>query len=142
MYNYNLIPKENIYSIIPLLSILNPSINQDILKQRLDEMITQGYECVGVYDNENLIGTSGMWILTKYYVGKHIEPDNVVIHPDYRNKGIGVELMNWIYNYGISKGCEASELNCYVGNDKGHKFWFKEGYKIVAFHFQKPLERK
>ncbi|MBC8047889.1 MAG: GNAT family N-acetyltransferase [Fimbriimonadaceae bacterium] len=139
MYHFSLIPKENIYSIIALLKILNPVIDEQTLKSRLDEMLTQGYECVGVYDGDKLIGISGLWIITKYYVGKHIEPDNVVIHPDYRNKGIGELLMQWIYDYGRYKGCVASELNCYVINEKGHKFWFNEGYKILGFHFQKKL---
>ncbi|EQD69526.1 GCN5-related N-acetyltransferase, partial [mine drainage metagenome] len=42
----------------------------------------QGYQCAGLYDDGRLIGICGLWILTKYYVGKHIEPDNVVIQED------------------------------------------------------------
>jgi len=140
MYRFTLIPKENIYEIIPLLRSANPKLSEEVLQHRLDEMVTQGYECVGVFDKDKLIGVSGLWIVTKYYVGKHIEPDNVVIDPAYRGKGIGKKLMQWIYEYGKSKGCVASELNCYITNDKGQKFWFKEGYKIIALHFQKELQ--
>ena len=139
MYIFSLIPKDKIYSIIPLLKTLNEDIQDETLQGRLDEMLLQGYECVGVYNGNKLIGISGLWIITKYYVGKHIEPDNVVIDPEYRDKGIGELLMKWIYKYGRSKGCIASELNCYVSNAKGHKFWFNEGYKILGFHFQKKI---
>jgi GNAT superfamily N-acetyltransferase len=139
MYDFSLIPKDKLYTVIPLLKILNPNIEDETLKSRLDEMLLQGYECVGIFDNNKLIGISGLWIMTKYYVGKHIEPDNVVIDPEYRNKGIGELLMKWIYEYGRSKGCVASELNCYVSNEKGNKFWFNEDYKIIAFHYQKKL---
>lgn len=140
MYHIKLIPNENIHIILPLLKVLNEKIEEPVLKDRLTDMIQHGYECVGVYDQDKLIGISGLWILNKYYVGKHIEPDNVVILPEYRNKGIGEMLMQWIYEYGKSKGCVASELNCYINNPGGHKFWFDQGYRILGFHFQKKLE--
>jgi GNAT superfamily N-acetyltransferase len=139
MYRFSLIATENIYSIIPLLKFSNPHISDQTFKERLDEMIPMGYECVGVYDQEKLIGVSGLWIITKCYVGRHIEPDNVVIHPDYRSKGVGEMLMKWIYDYGESKGCIYAELNCYITNDKGHKFWFGEDFKVIGFHFQRKL---
>lgn len=134
-----LIKKNDIHSIIPLLNILNPSVDDVTLKSRLDEMITQGYQCVGVYDEERLIGISGLWIITKYYVGKHIEPDNVIIHPEYQGQGIGKILMQWICDYAKSEGCIASELNCYIGNAEAHKFWENEGYSLIAKHFQKKF---
>lgn len=139
-YQFQLIPKENIHSILPLLQQLNEGLETAIILERLDEMVLRGYECLGVYDNEKLIGICGIWILTKIYVGRHIEPDNVTIHPDYRNKGIGEKMMEWIDEFAQSKGCVASELNAYVPNNNGHRFWMNQGYKILGFHFQKTLK--
>ena len=102
-------------------------------------MITQNYECVGVYDDKKLIGIAGLWFTTRHYCGKSIEPDHVVIDESYRNKGIGKKLFTWIYKYAKSKGCEASELNTYVDNPQSHKFYYNEGYKILGFHFLKYL---
>ncbi|MGS2741740.1 GNAT family N-acetyltransferase [Sinomicrobium sp. M5D2P17] len=136
-FQLELIPGQDIFTIIPLLRQLNTEIPVKTLEERLEDMVNQGYQCLGVYDKGKLIGVSGLWILTKYYVGKHIEPDNVVIHPDYRGSGIGKMMMDWITEYGKSIGCEASELNCYVSNDKGVKFWINSGYRIIGYHFQK-----
>src|SRR5687768_5826873 len=106
MISIKLIPKAEIHSILPLLEMLDSTIGRDTLVQRLNAMLEDhGYECVGIYDNRTLVGISGLWILTKYYIGKHIEPDNVFIHKDYRNRGLGQQLLEWIYNYGKSKGC-------------------------------------
>jgi len=138
-YKIALIEKDNMNSIIPLLEQLNPKIGNSILQERLNEMVAQGYKCVGVYDKNKLIGISGIWILTKYYVGRHIEPDNVFILPEYQGKGIGNLMMEWIFNYGKSIGCVASELNCYTSNTEGHKFWKKQGYEVMAYHFLKQL---
>ncbi len=139
MYTYRLIPRENIFSIIPLLQVLNDKIPAAVLEERLTEMADSGYECVGAFHEKELIGICGIWILTKYYIGKHIEPDNVIILPDYRGKNIGEEMMEWVYEYAKSKGCVASELNCYTANHGGQKFWSNEGYQILGFHYQKIL---
>jgi GNAT superfamily N-acetyltransferase len=139
MYTISLITKENIYSVLPLVKLLNEDKSEELLRSRLDEMLTQGYQCAGVYDGDKLIGVSGIWIMTKLYVGKHFEPDNVVIDPEYRNKGVGELLMKWLYDYGKSQGCIASELNCYLQNTKGQKFWEKEGYKPLGLHYQKKF---
>ncbi len=139
MISYNLIAPENMYSIIPMLQILNNKLPEELLKERLNEMMEKGYECLGIYDEEKLIGICGLWILTKYYIGRHIEPDNVMILPEYRNKGIGEQMMQWVYNYAKTKGCVASELNCYTLNEQGQKFWSNQQYQVIAFHYQKKF---
>lgn len=139
MYNVKLIESENIQSIIPLLSSLNPNIDRVVLEARLEDMLKNNYECVGVYDDTKLVGISGLWILTKYYVGKHIELDNVYILPEYQGKGLGKLLVHWILDYGKSKGCIALELNCYMDNTKGHEFWNALGYKKMAYHFARKI---
>ena len=140
MIEIKLIATDQIFSIIPLLHSLNPVISESVLYERLSEMTGQGYRCAGMYSGDNLIGICGLWIITKYYVGKHIEPDNVVILESYRTKGLGKQLMAWVYDYAKSQGCIASELNCYVTNEKGQAFWEKEGYKKIGYHYQRPIE--
>lgn len=136
---FELLSREKIADIIPLLQILDDTITEDVLKERLNEMFDRGYICLGVFDGNKLIGISGLWILTKYYVGRHIEPDDVVILPEYRGQGVGEKMMEWIYQFAKEQGCIASELNCYVGNSAGQKFWVNEGYRIIGFHYQKKF---
>lgn len=136
---FELLPKTAIKRIIPLLRVLNDKISEEVMEERLIEMFDKGFICLGVFDGDKLIGMSGLWILTKYYVGRHIEPDDVVILTEYRGQGIGEKMMEWIYNFAKEQGCVASELNCYVTNSAGQKFWANEGYKIVGFHYQKKF---
>ena len=137
MISFRLIPAEEIDCVVPLLLVLDTRLPEDILKSRLGEMLENGYQCVGIYENDELIGASGLWVLCKYYVGKHIEPDNVILLPEHQGQGIGKQLMAWIHAYGKSIGCVASELNCYVTNKEGQKFWESEGYEPIGVHYQK-----
>lgn len=139
MYSVRLIPQDEMGVIIPYLRMLDSNIPEAVLQQRLEAMMQHNYLCAGVYDGDTLIGISGMWVLEKYYVGKHIEPDNVIIHPDYRGVGAGELLIQWIHDYAKEQGCLAMELNCYVSNHKGVVFWIKQGYRILGYHFRKDL---
>jgi len=139
MISIALINNHDIHIIIALLMELNPAIGQSVLNDRLQDMVASGYKCVGVYDDDTLIGISGLWILVKYYIGKHFEMDNVYIKPQYRNAGIGKALIAWVDAYGKEQGCVGGEINCYVGNTEAHRFWERSGYEKIAFHFQKKI---
>lgn len=103
-------------------------------------MAAQSYQCAGCYLDGQLIGICGFWMMTKFYVGKHIEPDNVFILPEYRRLGYGRQLLEWVYAYGKEQGCIASELNCYISNETGNAFWEQEGFVKIGYHYQKPLD--
>ena len=136
----SLIPTDQLRVILPLVKSLNPDIDEALLARRLEEMVGQGYQCAGAYQNGQLVGICGLWVATRFYCGKYLEPDNVVVHPDFRSLGVGQKLMAWVYDYARSLGCEVVELNSYVGSPRAHKFYFGEGFGILGFHFQKKLD--
>ena len=102
-------------------------------------MLANGYECAGIYADGALIGICGIWTLVKYYVGKHLEPDNVYLKPDYQGEGIGQQLQVWLENLARSRGCRALELNCYLSNEPGQRFWESVGYTKLGVHYQKKV---
>ncbi len=134
------VQKDNILSILPLLSKINTKTPPDILKERVLEMRSAfNYECVAAYDGNKMIGICGLWYSVRHYIGKSVEPDHVVISDKYRGKGLGKDFFKWIYAYTRAKGCEAVELNTYSTNTKSHKFYYNEEFNIYGFHFVKIL---
>ena len=139
---FRTIKKEDILTVLPLLRKLNTTTPDAILKERLLEMTTYNtYECIGAFDNDKLIGISGLWYSLRHYSGKSVEPDHVIIDESYRGKNIGKQLFNWIYEYTKQKGYEVIELNTYTGNRKSHKFYYNEGFEIYGFHFVKVMRK-
>ena len=137
---FQLILPEDIHLVVPLVKkMAKASISEALLLQRFQEMVTQNYECVGVFVGDDLIGVCGMWFCTRHYSGRSIEIDHVFIEEDFRNQGIGSELLSWIENYAKSKDYETIELNTYVENIKSHEFYDKKNYKKLGFHFLKSL---
>ena len=136
------IPAYQLPVILPLVKMLNPDIDEAVLARRLEEMPGQGYQCAGAFFGEKLVGICGMWMATRFYCGKYLEPDNVVVHPDFRSLGVGQKLMAWVYDYARTQNCEVVELNSYVGSPRARKFYFNEGFAILGFHFQKKLNEE
>lgn len=140
-FQIGFIPKERIYGILPLVQMLNnDKIPAEILEQRLQDMLMAGYQCLGAYDKELLIGICGVWVLNKLYVGKHVEPDNVFVLQEYRSSGVGKLMLDRVFEYALEIGCEASEINCYIKNERGIQFWNDQGYKAIGYHMQKVLK--
>lgn len=140
---FRIIPASEIECIIPLLRILGEEkVSEVILKERVLEMAQQNYECVGVYDNDSLIGCCGLWYQTRHYAGRSVEMDHVIILEDYRNKGIGTKLMDFVYQYAKKRGGAWVELNTYVHNFPSHKFYYNHGFAAKGYHFVKDISKK
>ena len=138
--HFKILESFKINDIIPLVQQLTShKFPNDILKERFADMVTENYECAVIYDNDKLIGVSGLWYCTRHYAGKSVELDHVFIDEDYRSKGIGKQFLDWIYNYVKAKGVTTAELNTYVQNYPSHKFYYNEGFEILGYHFLKTL---
>lgn len=132
---------DRIHLVVPLVKKMEKEpLSDDILVQRFQEMILQNYECVGVFFEGQLIGVAGMWFCTRHYSGRSVEIDHVFVDETYRYQGIGQKLLQWIETYAQSKGCETIELNTYIENEMSHRFYLRQDYKKLGFHFLKSLK--
>lgn len=139
-FQFKIIPNDDLDIIIPLVFQLNEGrVSKAVLKSRFDEMKHQNYECAVIYNDDEIIGVSGLWYCTRHYAGKSVELDHVYIHPNHRSKGLGEKFMDWIYSHVKEKGCCSMELNTYVQNYPSHKFYYNEGYEIWGYHFYRNI---
>ena len=137
---FKIIPADQIATVIPLVKIMaKDNFSDAVLLQRFKEMTTQNYECVGVYDADQLIGVSGLWFCTRHYSCRSVELDHVFIDDAYRNKGLGTQFINWIETYVKTKGYQAIELNAYIDNVPSQNFYEKDGFQKLGYHFVKLI---
>lgn len=126
--------------ILILAGKLNPNQSKEELNEYLIEMFKfDHYHCFGLYQHNRLIGISSGWITVRFYSGKQLELDNVIIDNEIRSTGLGRRFLELIEGWAKANFCKTLELNTYVRNDRSHKFYFNLGYSILGFHFQKHI---
>jgi GNAT superfamily N-acetyltransferase len=123
---------------------LGRQLNPDLSIEQLTEYITKmfefkNYHCFGLYLNGQLLGITSGWETVRFYSGKQLEVDNVIIDAGYQSGGLGAQFFEFIETWAKENNYKTIELNTYVQNSRSHKFYFKLGYSILGFHFQKHI---
>lgn len=122
-----------------LITQLTPTLTQENYKQYLTEMVPHNYYQVVAYDGETCAGISGYWMATKLYSGKYLEIDNFVVDTNYRNAGVGKQMVDWLENEARANDCKIMMLDAYVENFKAHRFYYREGFIARGYHYLKFL---
>ena len=122
-----------------LLQLMYPEMQKKDYERKLNEMLKNDYKQIAAFEGDICVGIAGYWINTRLYCDKYIDIDNVVVRTDFRSKGVGKVMMDWLEIFARKEGCQYSILDAYVENRQAHKFYFREGYIIRGFHFLKNL---
>ena len=127
---------------IETIRFLYPNITLEKYKSFLLEMIPHNYIQIGVFEDNMCFGLTGCWSATKLWTGKYLEIDNFVVNPEYRSKGIGKLLTDYIEKKAIELNCSSIVLDAFTGNFGAHRFYYNQGYAPRGFHFVKILDEK
>ena len=122
------------------ITFLYPNMTLEKYKTFLEEMIPKSYKQVAVFENDTCVGMTGFWFGTKLWTGKYIEIDNFIVHPDYRKKGIGKIISEFIDNKAKELNCTCIVLDAFTGNFPAHRFYYNLGYVPRGFHFIKTID--
>ncbi|MCE2821638.1 MAG: GNAT family N-acetyltransferase [Saprospiraceae bacterium] len=131
--------KEEMMAMTSLLRQLNTSLTDEYIDECLDDMIAHGYRMAVVHDGDQCVGLSGIWVTTKFYSGKYLEMDNVVVDEAFRSKGIGSVLSEFVTELARREGCVTLMLDAWLTNEKAHEFYERQGFVKRGFHFLKSL---
>ena len=105
----------------------------------LTEMVPHNYKQVAVFENEKCVALTGFWSGIKLWSGKYIEIDNFIVHPEYRSKGYGKAMTDYINKKALESNCTMIVLDAYTGNFTAHRFYYNQGFVPKGFHFLKIL---
>ncbi|AXB55958.1 GNAT family N-acetyltransferase [Flavobacterium fluviale] len=133
---------EEMLAQIETIRFLYPNITLEKYKSFLLEMIPHNYTQIAVFENNECLGITGCWSATKLWTGKYLEIDNFVVNPEYRSKGIGKILTDYIEKKAIELECSSIVLDAFTGNFGAHRFYYNQGYAPRGFHFVKILDEK
>jgi len=133
-------PLEYKERVIALIKQLNTKKESQSIEIILTEMVKlPNYTCFALFSKANLIGIATGWTTIRFYCGKQIELDNVIIDSTLQSSGYGKYFMEAIKKWSIENDYKSIGLNTYTQNARSHKFYFNQDFKILGFHFEKSI---
>lgn len=128
---------EELPLILPLIERHNAKIEPAELLRRLKVMVSHGYHGIAAFDGSRIVGVAGYWLGARFYCGEYMDVDNVVVDETLRSRGVGLMMMDWLHAKAREQGCKVVVLDSYVTYARAHKFYFRQDYEILGYHFSR-----
>jgi GNAT superfamily N-acetyltransferase len=124
---------------------LRPAVGDEAaFVKRVDgEQRPEGYRLVASFvEGENqAVAVAGFRVVHYLYWGDALYCDDLGTRTEYRGKGHGGKLMDWMIDEARRLGCGEFHLDSGPGADRmdAHRLYFNKGMRISAYHFSRPV---
>ena len=120
---------------------LRPQLPTDYTEKMRRVYEGGGRVIIATKDNE-VLGVAVYRIYENTAFGMHMYLDDLVTSEAHRSQGVGKILLDKLYEIARQNTCEVVTLDSATQRLGAHKFYFREGYSILAFHFAKYIKKQ
>lgn len=132
---------EEILSTFPTLSILRPHLKHEEFLATVRRMQNSiGYTIVAGIEDGAVQAVGGFRINECLAYGRHLYLDDLVTAESVRSNGWGSKLVAWLETHAKSNHCLELHLDSGVQRFGAHRFYLRERFDIVFYHFAKKLK--
>ena len=115
---------------------LRPAIEPDDYLPRVRRMMkSDGYLLAAAYQDDIARAVAGYRLMDMLHCGRLLYVDDLNSDPQHRSQGFGNALIEWLKQEARDRGCAELQLDSGVHRPRAHRFYFREGLVITAFHF-------
>jgi GNAT superfamily N-acetyltransferase len=122
-----------------VMSQLRPHIERDAYVPTVRRMMQGGYLLATSSDETGVRGVAGYRFFEMLYCGLILYVDDLITDENNRSQGHGHALLEWLKEQARAAGCTQLHLDSGVQREQAHKFYFREGMTINAYHFRVVL---
>jgi GNAT superfamily N-acetyltransferase len=116
---------------------LRPAVRpQEYLPTVRKMMRTDGYHLARLSENGAVRAVAGYRFMEMLYCGKIMYVDDLNTEEAYRSQGFGKALIDWLKAEARAHACTQIHLDSGVQREQTHRFYFREGLAINAYHFR------
>ena len=113
---------------------LRPALEADYPAQ-IERLIPEGARLAQVVDDGQVRAIALWRVFETTYCGRRLEIEDLVSDEAHRSKGYGAAMLRWLHDQAVALGCPTTTLISGTHRTRAHRFYFREGYAITAFHF-------
>ena len=110
--------------------------------ERMKVIFAGGAEMAVAETAGRVSGIAVFRIIEKTFTGRELYCDDLVTDDKQRSTGVGRALMQYMERIAKERGCDWFALDSGCQRQQAHKFYFREGMTVTAFHFSKTVAEK
>ncbi len=125
---------------LPVLLELRPHLTPESLSAIYREGHPQGLRFTALYEDGRCLAVAGWRVLATTFAIRKLYVDDLVTSSAQRGRGRGRALLGELERRAREAGCQVLDLDSGSARTDAHHFYFREGLRIMSFHFSRPLD--
>ncbi len=117
---------------------LRPHLPADYVA-RMKEVFRSGAEMAVAVDEGQVAGIIVFRVLEKTFSGRELYCDDLITDEKRRSAGVGAALIAYMVGVSRDRGVDTLALDSGTQRQQAHKFYFREGLAVGAFHFTRKI---
>ena len=130
---------EDILKCREVMLALRPHVAEEEFLSILREQIQEGYQLAFIEQDGRAAAAIGFRYLQFLFNGKHFYIDDLSTLPQYRGRGYGGLLLDFVTGLAREKGYAVITLDSGFHRHDAHRLYLSKGFKIASLHFSKSL---
>ena len=130
---------KELQSVYDVLSQLRVDLSYKEFEDLIYDMRHMEYKMIGIMDKEELITYAGVAVQTNLYHKRHLYVFDLVTDEQYRAKGYGKMMLDYLLDYAKMGMCENIVLSSGFAKEDAHRFYEENGFDKKSFVFLKTL---
>jgi len=107
---------------------------------KMRRVFADGGRMLVATEAESVVGVAVYRIYQNTSSGIKCYVDDLVTDEQRRSRGVGHALIEWLSDTALRAGCGGLSLDSGTQRTQAHKFYFREGFVIPSFHFNRTFE--
>lgn len=118
---------------------LRPHLTRDAYVPLVRQLAAGGFQLAALTDDGVVRAVAGYRYFEMLYCGRLMYVDDLITDERVRSRGYGRALLGWLEAEARGHACSEIQLISHVRREQAHRFYFREGFGIEAFHFRAQL---
>jgi GNAT superfamily N-acetyltransferase len=132
---------ERLPGVFEVMRELRTHLSLDQFRKTYERAQPQGYRVAAVFEGDECRAVAGYRLMNNLVSGYHIYVDDLVTGEKWRSHGYGKQLNDYLVVVARREGCTSVQLDSATHRRDAHRFYFRERYAILSFHFVRLLDR-
>ena len=123
----------------PVMFELRAHLEAETFVRLVRAMQREGYVLAALEADGEVRAVAGFRINVLLARGKNLYVDDLVTAEASRSHAYGHVLLQWLIQFARDKDCDSFDLDSGVHRFRAHRFYFREGMHVGAYHFTLSL---